>query len=256
VAAEPFLVAGRRQERYLQAIADRVLKPYHRYVAAHIGDSEGELIFTVVASDPAEMMGVSYALYRVSPQASPDTRNSIIAYSDPPARLMVAVCGKDPANCTSFAHELFHLLNGRVYEGAPWWLYEGAAELFESGDIVGGEFVPRVGWRKRDLVLSDVNTNGLKRLLHLSKNAAYAAAWPGPEAEMAKARFFAQFLHERHKLWEVYAAMLQRPADASAADPSGANTVAQIVAPLDQLGVEFSRWVNKRVVPANVAPGP
>jgi hypothetical protein len=128
--------------------------------------------------------------------------------------------------------------------------------LFESGDIVGGEFVPRVGWRKRDLVLSDVNTNGLKRLLHLSKNAAYAAAWPGPEAEMAKARFFAQFLHERHKLWEVYAAMLQRPADASAADPSGANTVAQIVAPLDQLGVEFSRWVNKRVVPANVAPGP
>ena len=256
VAAEPFIVAGRKQERYLRAITERVLKPYHRYLAAHIGDSDGDPIFAVVASDPAEMIRVSHALYGISPQASPITRDSVIAYSDSAARLMVAVCGKDPANCTSFAHELFHLLNGRAYEGAPWWLYEGAAELFESGELVGGEFVPRVGWRKRDLVLADVNPSGLEKLLRLSKNAAYASQWPGPEAEMAKARFFAQFLHERHKLWEVYEAMLARPADASAADLSGAMTVAQIVAPLDRLGVEFSRWVKERVVPAKAAPGP
>jgi hypothetical protein len=256
VAAGPFLVAGKRPASYLDELAARVLKPYHGYLAARMGAPDGGVIFAVVAGSPGEVIELSQALYGAPPQASTETLYSLLAYSDLAARLMVAVCGKDPANCTSFAHELFHLLNSRMYEDAPWWLYEGAAELFESGDIVGGEFVPRVGWRKRDLVLKDTNAAGLEQLLGLSKNAAYAAKWPGPEAEMAKARFFAQFLHERGKLWKVYAAMRARSWDVAAEDPSGAKTLAEIDKPLTQLGTEFGQWVQRRVVPAKVRPGP
>jgi hypothetical protein len=255
VVAGPFLIAGKREEWYLQALAATVLKPYHGYLAARIGAPDGAVIFAVVAG-PGEVTQISQALYGASPKASSETLYSLIAYSDPAARLMVAVCGKDPSNCTSFAHELFHLLNARVYEDAPWWLYEGAAEMFESGDLKGGEFVPRVGWRKRDLVIKEANAAGLEKLLSLSKNAAYAAKWPGPEAEMAKARFFAQFLHERGKLWKVYAAMQARPWDEAAADPSGATTLAKIDAPLQQLGAEFGRWVQERVVPMKAPAGP
>jgi hypothetical protein len=256
VAVGPFVVAGKRPEGYLHELAARVLIPYHGYLAARIGAPDRGAIFAVVAGSPEEVIEISQAVYGAKPQASPEVLYSMIAYSDPRAGLMVAVCGKEAANCTSFAHELFHLLNARVFEDAPWWLYEGAAELFESGDIVGGEFVPRVGWRKRDLSLKDANATGLEKMLGLSKNAAYAAKWPGPEAEMAKARFFAQFLHERRELWNVYAAMQARSWDEAIADPSGAKTLVAKIAPLPGLGAAFARWVQERVVPAKVPPGP
>jgi hypothetical protein len=256
IQAGPFVIAGRRAETYLRRLHEKVLDPYYSYLTSRLGIVEERNIFVAVAGDPREAVRVGAAFYGSQVVADPITLDSVLAYSDSQARLMVAVCGKDPANCTSFAHELFHLLNGRVYEDAPWWLYEGMAELFESGDIVGHEFVPSVGWRKRDLDYEDLQSQGMGRLLSLPKVSAYWQSWPGPEREMAKARFFAQYLHEHGQLWPLYEAMRARPSESAGDDPAGLQVLHARVGPIEKLAPAFQKWALERVKPAEVAPGP
>ena len=91
-----------------------------------------------------------------------------IAFTDPRQDTMMAICGPDPSNCSSFAHELFHLLNSSAYEGAPWWLYEGIAALHESGDLDSRTFSPRVSWRKTITSSIRFRSSGLKTFLDSS----------------------------------------------------------------------------------------
>jgi hypothetical protein len=256
IQAGRFVIGGRKGETYLRSLHEKVLDPYYRYLVGQLGIVEQKLIYVAIADDSHEAVRVGEAFFGGKAVADPITRDSVLAFSDPKSRLMVAVCGKDPGNCTSFAHELFHLLNGRVYGDAPWWLSEGMAELLESGNIVGGEFVPRVGWRKRDLDYEDLDSKGMQRLISLPTSLAYGQVWPGPEREMAKARFFAQFLHERRQLWPLYEALRARPSDVAANDPFGSQTLQKFVGPLEKLAPDFKVWAISTVKSAKVAPGP
>lgn len=256
VKARPFVIVGRRSEEYLHRIADRVLVPYYAYLSNRTGVVENGVIVAIVTSDAREIYRVSELLYGAPPEADDFTKDTLVAFSDPASRLMIAQCGKDPGNCTSFSHEIFHLLSGRSYSDAPWWIDEGIAELFESGELKENEFVARVGWRKPFLSVEDAGSDGLGRLFALSKAQVYAQSGLGAVEEMAQARYFCQFLHERHKMWPLYYAMRSRSWIEAARDPGGVELVSRLVLPLSELGIEYNGWVRTNIVPATVTPGP
>ena len=257
----PFLVTGARAGiPYLERLGATVLRPYYDYLSQQIGVSRGsDLIYVFVARDESELAGMTLTLYRLRPSDEPQVLDSVLAYSDPESATMMARCGEEASNCTSFAHELFHLLNSAIFEDAPWWLHEGMAELFESGTLTGGEFHPKVSWRKKHLQADGVDVNSLSRLLRFSKNDPKLYEPPEAATTMARAYFFCQYLDSRDKLWAIYYDLRDRPWQEAINDPPGIATIKKHLnaKTLDTIAADFKTWLENEVLPVEPStPGP
>jgi hypothetical protein len=248
--SEPFIVAGTPDRSYLASIANSVLKPYYNHLVRQMGaEVIPPVLYAFVARDSHDFTRITQKMYRVTGSGHM-LLDLGIAFSDSDNKTMVAQCGSDPANCTSFAHELFHVLNSEIYPDAPWWLSEGMAELYESGDLVGGDFRPGVGWRKRDLHRNTLTKTEVRKLLELWKNDEQAFRPPYGPVNMARAQFFCQYLNSTGKLWVVYHSMRERPLANVLEDPAGIGTIEQILGrPFDAITTDFLRWLDKAVVP-------
>ena len=254
----PFLVTGHRTtSQYLRRLDTSVLIPYFKYFTQQMGLPRYEIepIHVFVARTHSELARYTLSLYYVDNSIQDDLfLYDAIAYSDPEARMMAAICGQDPTNCTSFAHELFHVMNADSYEDAPWWLSEGMAELYESGNIVrrGGleEFNAGVNWRKKYLPRESLSEEKLYRLLTLSANDPALNEPPGSAFEMAYARFFCQYLNAQGKLWDVYRTLRNRVWVDAVEDPSGSFMLQkELGKALGEIASDFQDWIARNVVP-------
>jgi len=249
--SEPFLIIGRSPSNYLQSLGNTVLQPYYKYLQRQIGlDNQSRLIYAFVAKDHAQMAMITTTFYEVNASQDWLFVDDAIAYSDAEGMSMMAICGPDAANCTSFAHELFHVLNAMSYEDAPWWLSEGMAELYESGNLIGGDFRPKVNWRKKYLSRAGLSVDEVRGLLTLSTNNPALNSPPGSAEDMAYARFFCQYLQTQAKLWDVYHALRNRNWEEAINDPSGVAALEkELGKPLEKIASDFREWIVRDVLP-------
>lgn len=258
IASKPFLVAGPFPPAYLTELAETVLDPYFEYLARSLGiEYDWGVLYVFVSSDHTKFASATDALYRVMTEDRTPIEMAI-AFSDLPNNTMMAICGKDASNCTSFAHELFHLLNAKTFDDAPWWLYEGMAELFESGDLRDGAFHARAGWRKEKAAMDKLDTKAFVALLSISKNDPELYRPPGAEVAMSRVRFFCRYLGEKGVLLDVYDGLRRRDWRESAADPAGIGVLVKTLNKnsLDEVNADFRKWFERIVLPEPGAPGP
>lgn len=257
IESQPFLVVGPFKEKYLKELSDTVLEPYFKYIS-QILDIEYDwgTIFVFVAPDHEQFYSITNWLYRVDPEDRIPVKLAI-AYSDIPNQTMLAICGTEASNCTSFAHELFHLLNSKVFKNTPWWFYEGMAELLESGDLHFGEFYPRRGWRVEDAKMNKLDMKSFVELLSISKNDPATYGRPVDEIAMARARFFCYYLKDKGALLPIYDELRRRDWGKIANDTGGIEVIEKILKkPIKAVSADFKQWFAKVVLPQPGTHGP
>ena len=143
----------------------------------------------------------------------------------------------------TLTHELIHPLVEADFPGAPDWINEGIASLFEHfyfsapGEIHGGK-----NWRHPRLVQA---MRSDKERLDASLPTLFALSdgeFRGDKEDLnyASARYLCQWLDQRQKLWPFY----QRWRDHFADDPSGAKSFQAVVGKTPaQADAEWTAWV-------------
>lgn len=160
-------------------------------------------------------------------------------FYEPNDRYMVMNIGLGLGTLT---HEIVHPLVEADFPGAPTWLNEGIASVFEqpqiprAGEIHGGK-----NWRHPRLARalrtpSEREDARLDRLFGMSDEAFRGDA---EDLHYATARYVCQWLDERGKLWAFY----QRWRDAAATDPTGARAFEEVVGMTPaEAHVLWSKW--------------
>lgn len=251
VESNPFLVVGREDPAYLTKLANTVLVPYFSYLTERLEvNKDWSTLYVFVAEDHNEFSNIANRLYMITPDDKIAVEMAM-AFSDLPGRATMAICGAEASNCTAFAHELFHFVNEESFEDAPWWLYEGMAELFESGDVRDGAFYPRPGWRKGKAEMDRLDTESFQALLTLSRNDPSLYHPPGAVTAMARARFFCYYLHEKGLLFPIYKELKNRDWVMASADPSGIRVIEKNLSgkSIDAVAKDFKTWFMEKIEP-------
>ncbi len=143
----------------------------------------------------------------------------------------------------TLTHELVHPILETDFPGAPTWIDEGIASLFEA-PVFGAplEIHGNKNWRHPKLLAALHSSTDAKkaRLTHLL--AITDAAFRGPDEKLnyATARYFCQFLDERGELWPFY----HRYRDGFATDPTGEKALRAVTGKTpDELQPAFEAWV-------------
>lgn len=143
----------------------------------------------------------------------------------------------------TLTHELVHPLVEADFPGAPEWLNEGIASLYERFHLPkAGEIRGSKNWRHPRL-LSALGSPKERDLATLPKLFSLTdAEFRGEREDLnyALARYFCQWLDQQNLLWPFY----QRYRDTVADDPSGRAAFEAVTGktPEDANGA-FSRWV-------------
>lgn len=139
----------------------------------------------------------------------------------------------------TLVHELVHALMAPDFPGAPIWIAEGLASLYEQCRVEGGKLVGETNWRLPELqqALARQRIPALERLLAMTPVEFRARH---ESLHYATARYFCQFLQERGCLEDVY----RRFRDHRADDPHGRRAVETAAgAPLPALEQAFHAWL-------------
>jgi hypothetical protein len=142
----------------------------------------------------------------------------------------------------TLTHEIVHPLVEADFPGAPTWINEGIASVFEQpqlprpGEIHGGK-----NWRhprlKRALTSGERADARLDRLFGMRDETFRGDS---EDLHYAMARYVCQWLDERGKLWPFY----QRWRDHFADDPTGAKSFEEVVGMLPaEAHAAWSKWV-------------
>jgi hypothetical protein len=160
-------------------------------------------------------------------------------YFDPDHRRMVM---NAQLGLGTLTHELVHPLVDADFEGAPIWINEGIASLFEAPVIPKeGEIHGRKNWRwsalRKALLSKDKDEAGIDRLFGMS-DGTFRGEHEG--LHYAMARYFCQWLDERDRLWPFY----RQWRDDFASDPTGEKTFLSVVGKTPAAANdEFRKWV-------------
>jgi len=145
----------------------------------------------------------------------------------------------------TLTHELVHPIVESDFPGAPTWLNEGIASLFEALALPAPGQVHGVkNWRHPRLLralLSDKerDTASLPSLFALSDDAFRG---PGEDLHYASARYLCQWLDQKALLWPFY----QRYRDHHAEDPTGAASFLAVVGKTPAAANdEWTHWVKR-----------
>jgi hypothetical protein len=160
-------------------------------------------------------------------------------YFDPQHRHMVMNAALGLGTLT---HELVHPLVDADFPGAPIWINEGIASLFEAPVIPkAGEIHGRKNWRwpalQKTLLSKDKDDAGIDRLFGMTDDT-FRGEHEGRHYAMA--RYFCQWLDERDQLWPFY----RQWRDAVGADPTGEKTFVVVVGKSPAAAApEFRKWL-------------
>lgn len=143
----------------------------------------------------------------------------------------------------TLSHEMVHPIMAEDFPGAPTWLNEGIASLFEAPVMPrAGEIHGAKNWRHPRLLAAlgaskERGTTTLSGLFGLSDEAFRAEA---EDLHYAMARYFCQWMDQNGKLWEFY----HRYRDNAQGDPSGEKAFTEVTGTsLESAQGEWSRWV-------------
>jgi hypothetical protein len=143
----------------------------------------------------------------------------------------------------TLTHELVHPFVEADFPGAPIWLNEGIASLYEAPVIVArGEIRGVKNWRHPRLLRALASTNeregaAFDRLFGMSDETFRNG---DEDLHYAMARYACQWLDERKLLWPFY----RRFRDTADKDPTGAHAFAEVTggAPAEA-SAAWSKWV-------------
>lgn len=158
-------------------------------------------------------------------------------FYEPNDRYMVMNIGRGIGTLT---HEIVHPLVEADFPGAPTWLNEGIASVFEqpivpkAGEIHGGK-----NWRlprlRRGLTSEHVR---LDQMFSMSDEAFRS---DNEDLHYATARYVCQWLDERGKLWPFF----QKWRDEKDKDPTGEKSFQAIVGMTPaEANAPWTKWVN------------
>lgn len=145
----------------------------------------------------------------------------------------------------TLTHELVHPLVEADFPGAPDWLNEGIASLYEGFHFPRpGEIRGTKNWRHARLVAA---LGAPKERERARPSALFGMTddvfrGEGEDLSYATARYFCQWLESRDQLWAFY----QRWRDTVDSDPTGEKAFASVTgATPAEIDAEWTRWVRR-----------
>jgi hypothetical protein len=216
---DPFLLAG---PGWTRASLASVVKLVH--------DALGALYNDRFTTRPARVVGVylfpSDTLYqRFCKDKLGEACMSPYGFYRPDARIIVMNAGLGIGTLT---HEIVHPLVEADFPGAPTWIDEGIASLFEAPVIPhAGEIHGVKNWRLPRLrhALGSPKERDTTRLDALFGMADEAFRDGDEPLHYAMARYACQWMDDQGKLWPFYRAWRDSKAD----DPTGARAFASVM---------------------------
>jgi hypothetical protein len=161
-------------------------------------------------------------------------------FYQPADRYMVMNAGLGLGTLT---HEIVHPLVEADFPGAPTWINEGIASVFEAPVIPRpGEIHGVKNWRHPRLkrALSSPQERERSRLDVLFGMSDETFRGEAEDLHYAMARYVCQWLDERGKLWAFY----QKWRDTAASDPTGEKAFTDVVGMTPrEANVPWSKWV-------------
>jgi hypothetical protein len=145
----------------------------------------------------------------------------------------------------TLTHELVHPIVQADFPGAPEWLNEGIASLFEALTMpTAGEIHGVKNWRHPRL-LRALRSNAERQKASLTGLFALDdAAFRGPDEDLnyATARYFCLWLDQQGKLWSFYRAFR----DHRDTDPSGAEALSTVLGKTPaEADADWANWVKR-----------
>ncbi len=110
----------------------------------------------------------------------------------------------------TLVHELTHSLMAIDFPGAPIWISEGLASLYEQCRVENGQLVGEQNWRLPEL-LSGIRSNRLTPLKLLFKSDTKVFRMLRESLHYAESRYFCKYLQEKGLLVRVYKAFRNNP---------------------------------------------
>jgi len=141
----------------------------------------------------------------------------------------------------TLVHELTHAMMAGDFPGAPIWISEGMASLFEQCRVEGDSLKGDPNWRLPELkkALADSKVTPLKSLLALS---SHAFRQKNESLHYAESRYFCKYLDERGKLRTVYSAFRNN----FVTDPTGVHTIEKVMGkPIAQIQADWHLWLSQ-----------
>jgi hypothetical protein len=145
----------------------------------------------------------------------------------------------------TLTHELVHPIVESDFPGAPEWLNEGLASLFEAFTLpTSGEVHGVKNWRHPRLLraLGSAKERDAASLPHLLASSDAEFRGESEDLNYATARYFCQWLDQRGQLWPFY----QRYRDTFEQDPSGELAFRAVTGKsISDANQEWVRWVKR-----------
>ncbi len=141
----------------------------------------------------------------------------------------------------TLVHELTHAMMAGDFPGAPIWISEGMASLFEQCRVEGDSLKGDANWRLPELkkALANKQVTSLKTLFALSSQSFRQK---NESLHYAESRYFCKYLDEMGKLRTVYSGFR----DNFINDPTGLRTVEKVLGkPIAQIQTDWHLWVAK-----------
>lgn len=149
----------------------------------------------------------------------------------------------------TLVHELTHAMMASDFPGAPIWISEGMASLYEQCRVEGQSLKGDSNWRLPELQVAFTQNRltPLKALLSLSSRQFRQE---NESLHYAESRYFCKYLEDRGKLRAVYA----RFRDTATLDPTGQRAIETVMGkPLSQVEADWHAWLGTQAWQGDLA---
>jgi hypothetical protein len=206
IKKDVFVIAGYEDEARLERHYDRGVKDFYRFFKGrYFPDGTKRVITIFIAPNPEPLLAATKKLY---PDVGIPLYAPFLGYYNPRDNLIMATGGE--AGYGTVLHEMVHALMESDFPGAPLWLVEGLASLYERTRWSHSNLEPLPNWRMDQLKEATVGS-----MADIAGQIDKADLQP---QQMAKVRLLLLFFEQQGRMADAYSMVKKSENKMSAPD--------------------------------------
>lgn len=206
IQKDVFVIAGNEDAARLERHYDRGIKDFYRFFKGrYFPDGTKRIITVVISPTPEPLLAATKKLY---PDVGIPLYAPFLGYYNPRDNLIMATGGE--TGYGTLLHEMVHAMMENDFPGAPLWLSEGLASLYERTRWSQGKLEPLPNWR-----MDQLKEEAVGSMANIAAHVDKADLQP---QQIGKVRLLLLFFEQQGRTAEAYSLMKQSQGKMSAAD--------------------------------------